>query len=453
MSTHPAAPSASPPPSDVPAPVHSRKRNLTVLGGSMLVDGGESSMIAGLFPVIRASLGMSLGALGVLTAAARLIGVVAGPGWVWLARRTSRKAVLVIATGFWGGWAILAGLSQNFTQLVILYTISAAGAAAGHAIVPEIIGDSFDDAKRGRAVGWLYGGIAAGGAVIAPLLGQLSRVEEGWRYGFFIAGVLNIVFGILIWAFYRDPGTGAAERQLSDMTQEARDRESKVTWSKVRSLLGIRSYVLLLVSRLLSSHLLVGAFGVVLLVDVFGFDNALAATVLAPFGIGYLLGTFTGGQVADRLHARSPLRGRIAFLQVAQVIFAVFAYFGSQIGWNSIVAFLVMFGLMGFAMGLNPGVNRPLVMAVVPPELRGAAFAVYVSVVESLGFALYTLMGGFLAEVIGLQAVFLWLVVGVMTLNGAFLGLVYRPYARDVAAMQAELDRRRAHALTTPEES
>jgi hypothetical protein len=48
---------------------------------------------------------------------------------------------------------VLAGLSQNFTQLVILYTISAAGAAAGHAIVPEIIGDSFDDAKRGQAVG------------------------------------------------------------------------------------------------------------------------------------------------------------------------------------------------------------------------------------------------------------------------------------------------------------
>ncbi|WP_219412606.1 MFS transporter [Pseudonocardia nigra] len=448
MSTEQAVPADPIPPAKPSTPsARGRGRNLTVLGGSMLVDGGESSMISGLFPVIRASLGLSLGALGILTAAARLIGVVAGPGWVWLARRTSHKAVLVIATGFWGIWAILAGLAQNFTQLVILYTISAAGAAAGHAIVPEIIGDSFDDAKRGRAVGWLYGGIAAGAAVLAPLIGQLARVEDGWRYGFFIAGGLNVVFGLLIWAFYRDPGTGAAEAQLSDLTQEARDRESRVTWAKVRSLFGIRSYVLLLISRLLSSHLLVGAFGVVLLVDAFGFDNAVAAAVLAPFGIGYLAGTFAGGQIADRMHARSPLRGRIAFLQVAQVLFAVFAYFGTQVGWNAIWPFLVMFGLMGFAMGLNPGVNRPLVMSVVPPELRGAAFAVYVSVVESLGFAVYTLLAGFLAEAIGLQAVFLWLVVGLMTLNGAFLGLLYRPYARDVTNMEAELDRRRAHAL------
>jgi hypothetical protein len=94
-----------------------------------------------------------------------------------------------------------------------------------------------------------------------------------------------------------------------------------------------------------------------------------------------------------------------------------------------------------------------VVTAVVPPELRGAAFAVFVSIVESAGFALYTLLGGSLAEEIGLQVVFLWLVVGLMTLNGAFLGLVYRPYARDAINLQTELDRRRSHALGEGEDT
>ncbi|WES63723.1 hypothetical protein P0L94_14790 [Microbacter sp. GSS18] len=86
-------------------------------------------------------------------------------------------------------------------------------------------------------------------------------------------------------------------------------------------------------------------------------------------------------------------------------------------------------------------------MAVVPPELRGAAFAFFVSVIESVGFAIYTLVAGFLADADGLQSVMLWLVCGVMTLNALFLTLLYRPLAKDRRALEAEMDRRRDEIL------
>jgi MFS family permease len=107
----------------------------------------------------------------------------------------------------------------------------------------------------------------------------------------------------------------------------------------------------------------------------------------------------------------------------------------------------VLFGLVGLTMGLNPGVNRPLVMAVVPPELRGAAFAIFVSIIESVAFAIYTLTAGFMADAIGMQAVMFWLVVVLMVVNGLYHSLLYRPFRRDRLAHEAELDRRREHIL------
>ena len=430
-----------------------RKTNLVILGGSMVADGGESSMATALFPVIAAALGLVTSALGILAAVGRLVGVVAGPLWVFLAKRYGRKLILAIATGFWGIWAVAAGLSQDFTQLLILYGIMAAGTAAAHAIVPEVIGDSFEDKKRGRVVGWVYGGTAAAGSLLAPLIGLFANIEDGWRYGFFAFGALNVFFGLLIMLFYKDPGTGGGEAQLKMFTQAERDAASKITWAKVRSLLTIRSYLILLGSRLLSSHLLLAVFGVTLLVQAYGFDVPLAATALAPFGIGYLLGTIIGGFLSDWLNRISPNYGRIAMLQGAQLLFAVFAFFTTQFFYGGILPYLVLFGLCGLAQGLNPGVNRPLVMAVVPPELRAAAFAIFVSIVESLGFAVYTLIAGFLADSVGLPAVMLWLVCGVMVLNAVFLTLLYKPFKKDRLALEAELDARRERILEAEAEA
>ncbi|MCS0499699.1 MFS transporter [Protaetiibacter mangrovi] len=424
-----------------------RKTNLVILGGSMVADGGEGSMATTLFPVIAAALSLATSALGILSAVGRIVGVFAGPTWVFLAKKFGRKPILAIATGFWGVWAVAAGFSQDFAQLLVLYAIMAAGTAAAHAIVPEVIGDSFEDKKRGRVVGWLYGGTAAIGSVMAPLIGQLANVEDGWRYGFFVFGAINVLFGVLILAFYKDPGTGGGEEQLKTFSQAERDAASKITWAKVRSLLRIRSYVILLGSRLLSSHLLLAAFGVVLLVQEFGFDTAVAASVMAPFGIGYLLGTIVGGFLSDLLNRLSPDFGRVGMLQGAQLAFAVVAFFTTQFVYGGILPYLVLFGIVGLTVGLNPGVNRPLVMAVVPPELRGAAFAIFVSIIESIGFAIYTLTAGFLADTVGLQTVMLWLVCGIMVVNAAYLTLLYGPYKRDRRALEAELDARRERIL------
>jgi predicted MFS family arabinose efflux permease len=425
-----------------PAPrttVRRRWRGLALLTGTMVVDSDEAKLITTLFPMLRSALALPTSALGVLVAVGQLVGIVFGPLWTWLARRTSRKIVLFVCSGLWGVWSIAAGFSQDFTQLLLFTSIAAAGFVGAQPIVSELIADLFDDRTRGRAVGYLYGVLQLVSSVLGPVLGQLSTVEDGWRYGFFVSGALNLVVGVLILLFLDDPGIGASEPHLATLSTEERTAHSKVTRARLREMMRIRTFVLMLWQRILSSHLLILSFGVVFLVDVHGFSNAVAALVLLPSGIGYFLGTLVGGLVADRVQQRNPRSGRIMLLQVAQLAFAVVAFFGFQFDWGSIVIYSVFFAVLSFLQGVNPGINRPIVMAVVPPELRAAAFTVMLSIVQAIGWAIYALGAGFLADAIGLRATFFWLLVVVMIANGLLVSLIYRPYERDRAALDTEL--------------
>lgn len=192
-------------------------------------------------------------------------------------------------------------------------------------------------------------------------------------------------------------------------------------------------------------------FGVVFLVDVHGFSVQMATLVTLPFGVGFFLGTLLGGAANDWASRRSPRYGPVAVLQATQVAFAFFAFFGSQFHYDSILVYGVFFALLGASQGINPSVNRPMVMAITPPELRGAAFALYLSIAEAIAWAGYSLGAGFLADALGLQTVFLWVLVILMLVNGLFLTLLYRPYAADTARVQQELDARRRAVLASPE--
>ena len=410
-----------------------RWRQLALLSGLTSMDGTEGSVATVLFPALRTALGVPLSALGVLVAASKLAGMVTGPAWAALAQRTNRKAVLVISSGLWGGWSVAAGLAQNWAQLVVLFTIAAAGFAGGGPLVNGILADLFDDAVRGRASGYLYGGAAVALAIIGPLLGQLSRIHDGWRYGFFISGAVTVAFGVLVLIFFRDPGVGAADRPQTPAPAIA--RPNRLSGAALRELLGIRTLQLVLIQRLTNSQFTLLSFGVVYLVDVFHFSNAQASLVTAPAALAYLLGTVLGGVVVDRAQRRWPGTGRLLTWQAATLAWAVAALLGTQVHWPSIGIYVAFFAALGLFQGFNPGANRPILMAVTRPELRSAAFALMLSA-ESAGWALNTLVVGDLSDAIGLRAAVLWLVVLLCLANGLFMTALYRPYARESAALQ-----------------
>lgn len=436
----------SPPVADAPPVrlVKNRWRHLGVLTAALATDSSEMSIVTALFPAIKAALGLSLTDLGLLSSMNRVAGAVCGPFWVWLARRWNRKAVIVVAAGLWGAWGIAAGFATGFGSLLTLYCVLAAGYAGAPPIITEVLSDLFDDRTRGRAVGTMYGCVSLLGSVAGPLIGQLSGFHDGWRIGFWLVGGINTLAGLLVLVLFEDPGIGATEIGPARPSGQPAPR---LTRDAAISVFKVPSFNLMLLSRLLSGHLTIGAFGVVFLASVRHFPNNVAALVLAPFGIGYFLGTFGGAFVVDRMHMRNPRTGRVLFLQMAQLTFAFVAYFATQFDWGSIGIYMVFWLAMGFLQGINPGVNRPIVMSVISPELRAWAFAVMLTIVESISWAMYNLGAGWFGDRYGLQQVFLVVLVGIMIVNSLSITMLYWTYGPDADRVQANLSRR---ALETP---
>lgn len=434
------------PPTEKSVKVPHRWRNLSTLSGIMVVDNTEAGLVSTLFPSISAALRLDSGHLGILSAMGKLVAVPAGPFWVWLAGRIGRRAALVATTVTGGVFGVAAGFSQGWIQLLIFNTLLSACIIGASPIANAVIMDSFDDKQRGRATGYFYGAINGIASFVGPLLALFTGFTDGWRYGMWTISGICVVSSVLVLALFRDPGVGASEEQLADLSEEQRAK-TKVTARSVLSLFRIPTFSVMMLSRLLSGHLLITIFGIQFLVTERGFDNATAAIVLVPFGVGYVFGTVGGGLVLTALDRVIPFRGRVAYIQAAQVIFAIAAFFGTQFHHDGIAVYGVFWALMGAAQGMNPSVNRPIVASVVTPELRGQAFAIFLTVFETVGWAIFSLGAGQLANTYGIQQVFLWVFVGLMLVNTLVLGLLYVVYPRDVQRVNDTLDRRRAEVL------
>jgi MFS family permease len=430
---------------DAPAViVPGRWRKLAIVVAPLWADNNESSVLSTLAPVIIAAISAPIAAVGYLTSIGKFISVVFGPLWAWVARRTNRKTAFTIATGLAGVATAVTGLAQSYPQLIILFGLSAVFIAAALPIASEITADQFDERSRGRANGYTWGAITLHGSILSPLIGQLSRVHDGWRYGFFAWGAITVLTAVLLAVFFTDPAIGASEPSTARLSAMQRAENDRITWVKVRQMFQIPTFVLMLFQRLISGHLLIGSFGIVFLVHTYGFSTATASIVTLPFGVGYLIGTLGGGMVTDLLQVRLPRIGRIIVLQFAQLGFAVVALLGTQHDWGGIGVFAGFWAVMGFMQGLNPGVNRPIVAAVVPPELRGAAFALMLSVFEALAYALFNLIAGLLVGVIGLSGVMFWIPGVLMLVNAAYCTILYRTYPRDTARLRDLLAARAA---------
>lgn len=410
---------------------------LTLLTFATALEVAELGLVSTMFPAMRAELDLAAGDLGILVAAGKLTAAVLSPSLVWLVGRCRPKVTVVAA-------ACLAGMVTGAISLVggfkALLALSCVLAVISGGLVPvttALLADLFPDRQRGRAIGALYAAINLIGAVLATLLSQVSAAPWGWRVSYGLLGGLGLATGLATMKWFDGPAAGAARRTLVTPALMGSDTAELDLATRLR-VFRIPTFNIMLLSRLLSGHLVIGSFGILFLTDVLHFPTPTAGLVLLPFGVGACAGNIGGAFVADRMHARDPRAGRVRFIQGAQFAFAIVAGLATQITWRGIEAYMAFWLILGFLQGVNPGVNRPIIMSVVRPELQPWAFAVMLSIVEPIGWAGYSYALSTFADGGRLPTGFLVILVGVMALNGLALTALYRTYPRDAAAARGD---------------
>jgi len=391
-------------------------------------DSMEGGLINTLFPVIQKALGLDIGALGTMSSISKWARMLFGTMWAILGDKFGRKKVLVLMTGLWGLWTAAAGLAQNYTQLLILYTIGVIGTVAAEPIQNGLMVDMFDEDERGKAYGTLRTIGVAASLVLTPLIGQLSKwptPESGWRIGMYIMGGLSLLSGILLQIFLKEP-----PRRIVAGDPDA----GKFKIADIKEIIKIPSFWLLAIMLLFVTSMVFFAFMVTYFVNVRGWETAAAAILYTVFMGGWAVGGFTGGFLGDLFQKKFGDKGRIMFMQIYLASWAVGTYLFTQVDWGKgivvyIVAFLVgVIGSWGFS-----GAVLPMVGQIVEPQYAATTFALLFSFIQGAITAVYLLLIKPLATSLGsLDKVFLYMLCIPYAVNAVFWFLFYLTYPKDV---------------------
>lgn len=403
-------------------------------------DSMEGGLINTLFPVISKALGLDIGALGTLSSISKWARMLFGTLWAIAGDKFGRKKILVWMTGAWGLWTAAAGFAQNFTQLLILYSIGVIGTVAAEPIQNGLMVDMFDEEERGKAYGTLRTIGVAAGLVLTPLIGRLSTwptPENGWRIGMYIMGGLSVLSGLLLQIFLKEP-----PRRIVAGDPDA----GKFKISDIKEIVKIPTFWLLAVMLLFVTSMVFFAFMVTYFVKVRGWETAAAAVLYTAFMGGWAVGGITGGAIGDFFQKKFGDKGRVMFMQIYLFSWAIGTYLFTQIDWGKgivvyIIAFLVgLIGSWGFS-----GAVLPMVGQIVEPQYAATTFALLFSFIQGAITAIYLLLIKPLATALGsLDKVFLYMLCIPYAVNGVFWFLFYLTYPKDVQKRKARMAARAA---------
>jgi MFS family permease len=102
-----------------------------------------------------------------------------------------RRRIFVVGIAIFAAASIWCGLSPTVAQLILARAIQGVGAALLIPCSLAIIGATFDDAERGKAIG-TWAGFSAMATAVGPLLGGWIVDHVTWRWIFLINPLLAL---------------------------------------------------------------------------------------------------------------------------------------------------------------------------------------------------------------------------------------------------------------------
>jgi len=186
----------------------------TIIGSSMAFI--DSTVVNVALPALQSSLHASVVGVqwvvesyGLFLSALILVGGAAGDSF-------GRRLIFVLGAGTFGAASIGCGMASNVTQLVVARCAQGIGAAA---LVPSslaIISASFDEKRRGQAIG-TWSGFTAITTTVGPVLGGWLIERASWHWVFFI----NIPLAAAVIAI--------SLRHVPE-SRRSEDRKSEIDW-------------------------------------------------------------------------------------------------------------------------------------------------------------------------------------------------------------------------------
>jgi EmrB/QacA subfamily drug resistance transporter len=342
--------------------------------------------------------------------------------------RFGRRRFFIVGLGIFAAASLWCGLAPNLTQLILGRAVQGAGAAVLLPCSLALIGATFDETERGRAIG-TWAGASAVAAAIAPLLGGWIVDHFSWRWIFLVNPLIALP---TIWiAYYRVPESRDPDARpgldwrgtilvLSGLGGVAYGLiESPISgWHDPIVLASLIGGLVLLIGFVYAEHLsnnpilplslfqsrtfsavnlltllLYGGLNGVFfflpfaLIQVHGYPATLAGTTLLPFTIIMAALSRWAGGLIDKFGARLPLiiSPAIAALGIGAL--------GLTVANGSYWEFLVSIAILGFGMVVTVAPLTATVIGAVPAHQIGVASGISDAVASVANLLAVALLG------------------------------------------------------------
>ena len=373
----------------------------------------DRSVLYAVQDLIKAEFHKSDAAFGMLTSVFFIFYMCAAPFMGPLARRFSRKAVIVVGALIWSGATLLTAVTHDFSGLLIRHTLVGIGEASFVVLSPVFLADMFPENQRGRVMGVFYLAIPVGTA-LGYVIGGILGPSHGWRTPFYVGAAPGALLALLL-LFIAEPPIGRYDRG----TQPDKDL-----------LKGLMENPAFLTATLGMAMMTFALGGLQVWMPTFlyrarGFTltqaNNLFGLSIAATG---LLASVAGGWISDALLRKT----RMAHYLFSAVTLAA----GIPAMWIAIHAvgqrMIIAIFIAEFLLLLNTGPLNAAVINSIGAHIRAAGLAVNIFVLHLLGDVPSAWLMGYMSDKYSLQSAFIGPVAAIVaSASILFYGMRFAP--------------------------
>ena len=304
---------------------------------------------------------------------------------------SNRVGIIAGAVVLWSGMTALCGLATSYWQMLLARVGVGVGEAGCTPPAHSLIADYVAPERRARAMAFYGIGIPLGG-LLGLVIGGLVADAYGWRTAFFVAGVPGIAVGVITWFALKEPRRDPALRaRLSAATPSS---PALPLGQAIAVLARSKAYVNIVLAATVAAWVGygLGVWTIIYFIRVHGLTPGEVGVWLGiTSGVGGILGTWLGGQLADRFgkaRAGNAMLVPAVGVAIASPLFLV--------GWaqQSWVLALVLIWVPWVLNSMWYGPMFASIQTLVAPQTRAMAAAICLFALNLIGLGLGpTLLG------------------------------------------------------------